>query len=138
MPKTDDFIQAARSYLTLPWLHQGRNRAGVDCVGLIIAAAADIGIEIGDSLGYRRTPDPERFVEHIKSVTDPATGSAPGVVALFRERQQPCHAGIFAEREGVLTLIHSYAPIGKVMEEPFIHHWPRLLMMTRRIKGLEY
>lgn len=141
MPTVNEFIESARSYTGVRWRHQGRNRAGVDCVGLIVAGLADIGIEIEDATGYRRSPEPERFVEHIRNVTDPveAFGAlpVPGDVAVFREKQQPCHVGIFTEKNGIIHILHSYAPIGKVMEEPFIHHWPRFLLMTRRLKGLD-
>jgi cell wall-associated NlpC family hydrolase len=40
----EQFVEAARTYLGAPWLHQGRSRQGIDCAGLLICAAVDCGI----------------------------------------------------------------------------------------------
>lgn len=136
MPTTDDLIAAARSRIGMRWLHQGRTEQGVDCVGLVLVCLRDLGIEVPDMPGYRRSPHPIHFIEHIRTNTDRAPAPAPGMMGVFRDGNQPCHVGIFAEMHGQLSLIHAYAGLGKVLEEPFIHDWPRLLIETRRLKGI--
>lgn len=131
-----DFVEAARGWMGVRWMHQGRNRMGVDCVGLLIVSAADIGIDIPDLQGYRRSPRPEIFLEHIRANSDPAMLPEPGNFGIFRDGTQPCHVGIFAEMHGQTSLLHAYAGTGVVMEEPFIHHWPSRLIEIRTIKGL--
>jgi hypothetical protein len=37
---------------------------------------------------------------------------------MFREARFPTHTGIFAERDGQLTLIHAYMPYGRVSKNP--------------------
>lgn len=137
MPLKQEFIEAARGWLGVRWLHQGRNRAGVDCVGLLLVAAADVGIELPDMPGYRRSPNPELFVTHIRNNSLPVSAPEPGTFGVFRDGNQPCHVGIFAERDGNLTLIHAYAGTGKVMEELFLHDWPRRLVEVRAIEGID-
>ncbi|UIS25217.1 cell wall peptidase NlpC/P60 family [Erythrobacter phage vB_EliS-L02] len=109
----------------------------MDCVGLLIVAARDLGIDIPDMPGYRRTPNPQKFIGHIFANSRPETEIIPGHFGVFRDGTQPCHAGIFAERDGKPTLIHAYAGTGKVMEELFIHDWPSRLFAIRSIEGLE-
>ena len=136
MPAKDEFVAAARSYLGVRWLHQGRNRLGVDCVGLIIAAARDIGVEVPDMRGYRRSPDPQKFLGHIYENSIPEQEPIPGSFGVFRDGTQPCHVGIFAEQNGLVSLIHSYSRLGKVIEEEFTHEWPRNLVAIRSIESM--
>ena len=137
MPNSDDFIATARSYLGVKWRHQGRNRMGVDCVGLVLCSLSELGVPAPDMQGYRRTPDPI-FVEHIRNNSLPADGPLPGTLGIFRDGTQPCHVGIFATMHGEVSLIHAYAGTGLVMEEVFIHDWPRKLVEVRAMIGLDY
>jgi cell wall-associated NlpC family hydrolase len=136
-PTNAEFVEAARNWMGVRWVHQGRSRMGVDCVGLVLVAACDMGIIIPDLTGYRRTPHPDVFVNHVRQVTIPATQPLPGHIGVFRDGNQPCHVGIFAERHDKPSLIHAYIGTGKVMEEPFIHEWPSKLMEIRAIEGFE-
>lgn len=136
MHSKEAFIEAARGWIGTRWVHQGRNRAGVDCVGLLLMAAQDIGIELPDMPGYRRSPNPALFVTHIRDNSLSVAQPEPGTFGIFRDGTQPCHVGIFGERDGQLTLIHAYSALGKVLEEPFIHDWPNKLVEVRAIEGV--
>ena len=50
--------EAARSYLGVPWQDGGRTRAGLDCLGLVLLASRDVGIEFDPKgqLDRRATP----------------------------------------------------------------------------------
>lgn len=109
---------------------------GVDCVGLIIAAGADLGLEIPDMKGYRRTPNKELFINHIRANSVFAPEPIPGTFGIFRDGNQPCHVGIFAEMYGQVSLIHAYVGTGIVMEEVFAHHWPNRLIEIRALEEL--
>lgn len=131
-----DYAEAARGWIGTRWVHQGRTHAGVDCVGLVIVAARDLGIELPDIAGYRRTPDPKKFVNFILEHSDPQPKPVVGSVGIFRDGNQPCHLAIFAEKHGQLSMIHAYAPRKVVMEEPFTHTWPNRLFATRSIREM--
>jgi len=132
-----DIITEARKWLGTRWVHQGRNSAGIDCAGLLICVMRDLGLPVEDMQGYRRSPDGETFRQHIHSQTDFQAYPTPGAIGLFREARFPTHTGFFAiNDDGMLTLIHAYAPVGKVVEEPFMHHWPSQLVSVRSIRGL--
>lgn len=138
MPSNLDLVTAARGWIGTRWVHQGRSRHGVDCVGLLLVTLAELGIEAADMQGYRRSGDPETFVNHVYSQTVPVELSdlAPGHIGVFRDGTQPCHVGIFAEKYEQPSLIHAYAGIGCVLEEPFIHDWPRRLVAVRAMQEL--
>lgn len=135
-PKTDEIVAEARSWLETRWVHQGRSPAGVDCAGLVLLVGQALGLKAEDMLGYKRSPDGVLFRKHIFDQTKFEPFPAPGLIGLFRETRFPTHCGIFAERDGQLTLIHAYMPYGKVVEEPFLHEWPTQLVAVRSYIGL--
>ncbi len=138
MPSNQDLVEAARNWKGVRWVHQGRNRAGVDCVGLLMMALKDIGIEVRDMKGYRRSPNPEAFLGNIFDQTIPVEGDPfPGAIGVFRDGTQPCHVAIFAETHGRPSIIHAYAGIGKVIEEVFDHEWPARLVALRAMGELD-
>lgn len=135
-PSHRDFMEAARGWVGTRWVHQGRTKDGIDCAGLLIVAGADVGVVVPDLQGYRRTPNPEKFVGFLMDITDPQTTIEPGYFGIFRDGNQPCHVGVFGERDGRTTLIHAYVGTGKVIEEPYAHDWPRRLFAIRSIRGV--
>ncbi len=137
-----DIAQEAGTWVGSPFRHQGRNRRGIDCVGLII--------EVGKSLGYvsldykeqnypRRSPHSGDFVKYFinhlarKRKYDMDIGD----IVILKEPIFPCHCGIIGERENNLTLIHSHAPRKKVVEEFFYPSgWEESHMATFKFEGV--
>lgn len=124
---------AARSYLGVPWLGQGRSRLGLDCVGIAKVTFCDCGFEIDEG-----TPN-YRGLDHIRLLRI--------LARYFRtleknERPQPAdlviyklpeagHLAILVDGKHGLNAIHSPAH-GKVEESRFdpklgkiqgIHRW---------------
>ena len=56
MALLSDIVDQARGYLGTPFLHQGRTRHGLDCVGLVIRVAHDLGLSDYDIDHYARAP----------------------------------------------------------------------------------
>jgi cell wall-associated NlpC family hydrolase len=55
-----DVVRCAREYIGTPWVHQHRSRGvAIDCAGLVICVARDLGLVDADFdiTGYGRTPD---------------------------------------------------------------------------------
>ena len=46
-------VAAARGWIGVPYLHQGRSRSGIDCIGLVLQVAREAGIGPAD-LDFRR------------------------------------------------------------------------------------
>jgi len=54
---------AARSYLGVPWVGQGRSRQGVDCSGLVIMAFRDAGYPVDEPRPDYRGVDSRRMLQ---------------------------------------------------------------------------
>jgi len=51
-----DVVRVARSMLGCRYAHQGRSRAGLDCIGLPVLVRAELGLEALDAApGYAKT-----------------------------------------------------------------------------------
>lgn len=140
MPKSrDEVVELARSWLGVPWRHQGRNKLGIDCAGLVLLVAKEAAffeLEVG---GYARSPDKQRFVNYFLEYMEqvPLLELKKGDVVLFRDRVSPTHCGIISEKHGVQHLIHAHALRKKVLEEPLQGEWSALWTHGFRFKGIE-
>ncbi len=114
----------ARKFIGTPFVHQGRvPGAGLDCVGLLVAVAREMGIEPVDSLNYPRIPTPGWLIPHLK-LNMFQDGSGP--VAAFwirRPTDEPYHVGILDHERG--TMIHTFYNLGKVVEHRFDDRWKK-------------
>lgn len=107
----------AREWLGVPWRHLGRTRGGVDCIGLILLAAAAAGIHVPDPAPYKRDPDGTKLVTGILTYADRAP-LAPGAVLLFRAGMLSGHVGVASIHPtlNVPSVIHAFLPHKKVVE----------------------
>jgi cell wall-associated NlpC family hydrolase len=138
MPSREEIVAAARAYVGAPWRHQGRSRQGLDCAGLVVLVARDLGLSDYDSTSYRRHAQGLAFVDHFRSRMDPVpvTEMRPGDVLVFADHAYPCHASIVSERHGVPYMIHAHAMRRKVVEEPYGGEWPGKVKFCFRFRGL--
>lgn len=138
LPDREAVVDAARSWIGTRWVHQGRTPLGVDCAGLVIKVHDMLGLEAEDMQGYRRTPNANTFLEHIRRQTTPAPEPRPGSLGIFKETRVACHVGIFAwhPKYDCLSLIHAHAAHKKVVEEPFTKDWFFNLVECRDLIGL--
>lgn len=113
-----DVVKEARSWIGVPWRHLGRNRQGVDCVGLLVVVAHALDLSDHDDTAYPKRPDGS-FLRRFGEVMDakPIKDAGPGDVLVFAHRDHPGHCGIVAERHSRPTLIHSHARRRHVIEE---------------------
>jgi cell wall-associated NlpC family hydrolase len=114
--------EAARGYVGVPWRHLGRSREGLDCIGLVLLAARDCGIDAPDPGAYAREPSSQRLRQELAQVLDevPLAAARPGDVLVFNLGLYAGHIGIRAEHPDyrVPSVIHAYAPRRRVVEEP--------------------
>ena len=138
MIRREDIVAAARGWLGVPWRHQGRSRRGVDCVGLLVCVARELGVPVRDFTAYARHADTFDFVEHFRRNLKPVRlpEKAPGDVLVFAESAYPCHCGILSERYGAPHLIHAHALRRRVVEEPLAGEWPARLRLAFRFPHL--
>lgn len=133
--KREEWLTALRSYKGVRFLHQGRSRAGIDCVGLLSCAASDLGYanEVQASLrDYARAPDSDMFLRRITDflVRRPYNRLQPmrkqllagDVIAFWIDKRGlPRHVAVYTGQNarGEDTMIHSLAMMPKcVVEQP--------------------
>lgn len=119
-------VAVAREYLGTPFHHQGRVKGvGVDCVGLVMCVARDLGITsrtdpgFKNYTGYGRSPDGhilrEQLGRHMVEV--PRDQMRAGDVVCVAFDLYPQHVGIVADyRHGGFSIIHAASRHGKVIE----------------------
>jgi len=122
MNKREQYIEALRSYIGTPFRHQGQSKQGMDCLGLLIAAGRDIGLEVPSNLTYMPNPDSgelekrsKQFLRQLPYNRLQRVGNQiqPGDVLTFWivERGQPKHFAVYTglDNHGRESVIHAYS-----------------------------
>ncbi len=143
-----DVVACARSWIGTPFIHQHRAKAhGVDCAGLVIGVARELGIVEPDFdvNGYARTPDGVSLIAECEKFMDPISmwSLRPGNVLVLKFDLDPQHIGIVGDyMHGGLTLIHAYGTTdgkGKVEERRLDPGRMRVMIPLRAfaLRGVE-
>lgn len=134
-----EIVNESRTWLGVRWLHQGRSRAGVDCIGLVIQVAHALALTDFDTRDYGRYATDETMLDlcrtHLQSVA--ANATAPGDIAVFAfDRQR--HIGIIGDypAAGELSLIHAHAVNRHVVEHRLDAVWQRRIIGRFRFPGV--
>jgi cell wall-associated NlpC family hydrolase len=135
----DAIVAEARTWLGTRYYHAGRDRNGIDCVGLLVRIAQELGFCAYDDVNY--SPEEfEKLAPYLRRLGQPVpvpdpfpTGLEAGDLCQFMVNGAPRHAGIYArDGTGAPTLIHAYRTAGLVLEHPFDRHWARRLWAVYR------
>ncbi|MBB5691774.1 C40 family peptidase [Roseomonas alkaliterrae] len=132
------FVAAARDYIGVPWRHLGRSRTGVDCIGLVLLAARDVGWDLPDPAPYAREPQGTRLLEGVLGHAPRVADAEPGDVLLFRLGLYGGHVGIASLHPawGVPACLHAYAPRRQVVEQPMDAELRAALLGAFRLPAL--
>lgn len=116
-PTRADIVQTARSYLGVKWKHMGRDREGLDCVGLLIAVWRDLGYEPSEVPipPYRLQPD-GTMLDYFKRymVRCPLLSIREGTAVVFSYFGSPYHAGIVIDAKQRF-IVHAFAQTRQVV-----------------------
>jgi cell wall-associated NlpC family hydrolase len=132
-------IAEARTWLGVPFLHQGRSRRGIDCSGLVIVVARELGLSRFDVTGYPRKPDGTLRAHCDRELLRaPLDGFGLGDVLLFRDTElKERHLAIVGDHPaGGFTMIHSYARNERVVEARLDEGWLHFLAAAYRLPGV--
>lgn len=135
----DMVVAQARSYLGAPFRFRGRNKAGMDCVGLLYAVGTDLGFKIVDIKDYTRDPEPEKIALVLELYTDPKPLEPllPGMIVKLRQSIYPMHLGFIGrDPYGRLTVINANMKKRKVVEDP-VAEWGGMFISVHDIKGIQ-
>lgn len=121
------FVAAARSYMGVPFRHQGRSRRGVDCAGLFAVAVHDIGKPVYNVDAYSREPNNNGLRKAVvANLGEPITNNQMrhGDIVLMQFAGEPCHVGIVTDYPlGGFAILHTFAQVKKVVEHRMNDEW---------------
>lgn len=107
------FTADIQAWQGVPWHHQGRTRAGVDCVGLVAGALAEQGVDANIPGDYHASAVGALLVPQLEASPllarrDP-TAAVPGDLLVFRVRRWAQHLAVAL---GGDRMIHATRPAG--------------------------
>ena len=119
-------IAAARACLGTPFHHQGRSPGiGLDCIGLVITALHATELNIRDRTDYGARPDGKSLIAALEDHgAQKVERWRAGDILVFRYDHHPQHVALATSES---TMIHSFAPAGKVVETHIGDYWLRRL-----------
>ena len=122
-------IDKAREYKGTPYVHQRRNVAGLDCIGLIITVGLDLGYQIDHSrYAYEKIPNPNVLYGGLDENFTRVIKYQPGDILVFRFTIEPQHVAIYTGD----TIIHAYEKATKVVEHRFSNSWRSRVLRAYR------
>lgn len=130
--------EAARGWIGVRWRHLGRSRTGIDCIGLVLAAAAECGVEVPDPAPYPREPQGTRLVAGVAQHATRVASPLPGDVLVFRLGPYGGHVGIAGIHpvHGQPSVIHAFARQGQAVCEQLMNDELRsALVGAYRLRG---
>jgi cell wall-associated NlpC family hydrolase len=109
-PKTTEIIRIARTYHDTPYHHLGRIKGvGIDCLGLIICVAQELGLPVRDKPTYSRYATGLNLFQEFEEQCQPCE-RGEGAILIFAMRKLPNHCGIETRLDGQPSVIHAYGP----------------------------
>lgn len=140
--------QCARAWVGTRFHHQGRvrkshsNHGGVDCLGLLIGIADEIGLRDAsgkllcsyDEHDYGHYPDEARLEAMLGTVLQcvPIADLRRGDICLIEVDGRAQHLAVVSSLDGELSLIHAYAPVRAVVEHHLDDAWRRRIRKAYR------
>lgn len=124
-----DIVREARTWLDVRWRHQGRNRQGVDCIGLPVCVRAGLGLETIDVTDYSRTSTDESMLVYCRQYMREVQALLPGDVAVMAFDNQR-HMAIVGNYpvDGEVSIIHAGAFWRRVIEHRLDSVWQRRII----------
>lgn len=130
-------VDEARRWLGVPYVHQGRTRHGVDCIGFVLCVRnALAGWEQLERAprNYARQPRDGLLLDQVRAACFLLDAPEDGALILIRwpRTQHPSHVAIYAGG----NLIHAYQRARRVVETGFRAHWLRNAHSYWRLPGV--
>lgn len=103
-------LAQARSYMGVRFKHLGRTREeGLDCFGLIIRVAWDLGLSDFTLAGYGRIPHPATVRHHCgeQMIEKQILQMQPADVVLMAHKRWVCHLAFVGDRGRPFSLIQA-------------------------------
>lgn len=141
MINSHDVIRSALGWMDTPYKHQGRLKGvAVDCAGLVIKVAHELGISDYDKIDYPRDPVGAELLAICDALMDqaPVSDADHGMVLVMRFARDPQHLGFLQIENGEQLLIHAFSLPGKVVRHRIDRTWSRRIVRAYKLRGVSY
>lgn len=129
----------ARELIGVPFHHQGRNRAGLDCVGLVYLIGIELGYEKLKAVpkNYSKSFGSKIFYEELDRFLVPVSKEElrEGDILVLGAGKDPRHMAIFCGKTPGTTyetIVHSYEKYGGVKESRINEYWKNRIVGVYR------
>jgi cell wall-associated NlpC family hydrolase len=117
-----EIVDAARSLLGTPFVHQGRTARGVDCVGLLVLVGQMIDYpKIVDLKTYKRVPSASVLENLLSQNADEISLDSIGIGDFILMRipggLKPRHVAVVSENDSMIHALNN-GYVQKVVEQP--------------------
>lgn len=131
-------IAEARTWVGVPFLHQGRSRFGVDCAGFIVELLRGVNSlpeQFENPTNYGRAASRE-LGEVVRRYCVQVDAPEPAALILIKwpRDKSASHVALFTGA----SLIHCYATVGRVVEHGYRGMWLKLTDSVWRLPGVAY
>jgi NlpC/P60 family putative phage cell wall peptidase len=138
MDTRNKIVATARSYIGTRYVHQGRVKGvGIDCAGLIICVARELGLVAPDFDidGYGRRSEGVEMLELFRKFCgEECEDLSPGDILMFQNGDWR-HCGILASQNR-LTVIHTHSAARACVEHNLDDFWNGCLFVVFRFPGV--
>lgn len=137
--KAHDIVAVANGLVGVRYRHQGRNRNGLDCAGLVILIAHKLELTDKDTMAYSRRPNATEFTAFMIEagcIQLPVAQLTHGDIVRLNTSGWPVHLGVYeVDDRGQEWYIHAFLPHKKVTRDPFTDIVRRNLSSVWRFPG---
>lgn len=139
-PTREEIVAEARKWIGVKFKRGGRDKMGLDCVGLLTVVGRGFGYVIEDVTSYDFEPKPNLFLDTIRRQTEDVPGwmlksPLPGQIVLLKQSIYPMHCGIIGRNSTGPTVINANLLKRKVVEQPIVE-WQKDLLELREYPGV--
>jgi len=133
----DQIVAVARRYLGTRFKHQGRVPGqALDCAGVVVCAARELGLGFYDVADYPRLPQGDALRRHLLSAGLAPIAphrARPGDVLLMRFERDPQHLALMTDR----GIIHAHLRLRGVVEHRLDDWWQGKIIAAFQFPGVE-
>lgn len=131
-------VATVRQHIGTRWHHQGRTPGvGLDCIGLFVVSATELGAILQDFQQYGPIPRPEILMAQVTRhlVEVPLDERQVGDLLCFAapESGKPSHFGVLVERAPD-RMVHAFAKHRRVALEPVADQWVAALHSVWKLR----
>lgn len=126
-----DVVRVARTWVDVPFRHQGRDRKGIDCWGVPVVVLRELGAlpDGFDEAAYPRQPLLEQIQKRLLQFCTRLPEPVPGALIALQLQRTVTHVGLYTDAD---TLIQS---VDRDRGGGVIEHGFRGLWRTRYATG---